>query len=87
VGVSGIFFLKARIAKSLLFSMLESLTCSREVSAYHDKSTCSFLTYSVCLLMMESEWVWGFGEGSKFQSARGPQKLSFRAFSGRRSSL
>jgi len=36
------FFLKARIAKSLLLSVLESLTCSREVSAYHDESISSF---------------------------------------------
>ena len=51
--------------------------CSVEFNACHDKSIHSFL-------MMRSECVWAFGEGSNF---RGPQKLSFKAFSSKRSSL
>ena len=31
--------------------------------------------------------VWALGQGSNFQLVRGPQKLSFKAFSSRRSSL
>ena len=65
----------------------EFLTCNTEFNACHDKSIRSFLTPPVCLLMMGSECVWGLGEGSNFQLVRGPQKLSFRAFSSRRSSL
>ena len=86
MGVSGIF-LKSRRAKSLLLSVLKSLTCSWEVSAYHDTSTHSFLTSSVCLLMMGSECVRGLGEGSKFSVSQRATKLNFRAFSSRRSSL
>ena len=63
------------------------MTYNTEFNACHDKSIRSFLTCSVCLLMMGSECVWGLGEGSNFQLVRGPQKLSFRAFSSRRSSL
>ena len=53
--MSGIFyfFLKAtQVAKSLLFSVTESLTSITELNACHDKSIHSFLTCSVCLLMM-----------------------------------
>ena len=46
-----------------------------------------FLTCSVHLLMMGSECVRGLGECSNFQLVGGPQKLSFRTFSSRRSSL
>ena len=48
------------------------LTYNR-VNACHDKSIGSFLTCFVCLLMMGSECVWAFGEGSNFQLVRGPQ--------------
>jgi len=37
--------------------------------------------------MMGSECVGAFGKGSNFQLLRGPQKLSFKAFSSSRSSL
>ena len=40
----------------------------------------SFLTCSVSLLMMRSECVWAFGEGSNFQSVRGPQNWVLRHF-------
>ena len=39
---------------------------------------CSFLTCSVCLLMMGSECVWALGEGSNFQLVRGPQNWVFK---------
>ena len=64
------FFGKPRVAKSLLFNVIES---SIEFNAYHDKSIHSFLTCSLCLLTMGSECVWAFGEGSNFQLVRGPQ--------------
>ena len=38
-----------------------------------------FLTCSV-LLMMKSEFVWAFGEGSNFQLVRGPQNGVLRNF-------
>ena len=47
--------------------------CSVEFNACHDKSIHNFLTCSVCLLMMRSECVCAFGEGSNFQLVRGPQ--------------
>jgi len=56
-----------------------------EVNACHDKSI-QFLTYSVCLLTMGSECLWALRDGSNFQLIRGPQKLSFGAFSSRRAS-
>jgi len=37
------------------------------------EAICSFLTCSLCLLMMGSECVWALGEGSNFQLVRGPQ--------------
>ena len=84
--VSGIF-LKPWVVKSLLFSV-RVLTCIMEFNiACHDKSIHIFLTCSVCLLMMQSQCVWTLGEGSNFQLVRGPQKLSFRIFPSRRSSL
>ena len=46
-----------------------------------------FLTCSVCLLIMQSQCVGTLGEGSNFQLVRGTQKLSFRSFPSRRSSL
>ena len=51
----------------------EFLTHNTEFNACHDKSIRSFLTCSVCLLMVGSECVWGLGEGSNFQLIRGPQ--------------
>ena len=51
-------------------------------NACHDKSIRSFLTCSMCLLMMRSECVWAFGEGSNFQL----EGLKIE-FSRRRSSL
>ena len=51
----------------------EILTYNTELNACHDKSICSFLTCSVCLLMVGSECVWGLGEGLNFQLVRGPQ--------------
>ena len=44
----------------------EFLTCNTDFNACH-KSIRSFLTCSVCLLMVGSECVWGLGEGSNFQ--------------------
>jgi len=41
-----------------------------------DKCTCSFLTCSLCLLVMGSESVWGLGEGSNFQFVKWPQNGS-----------
>jgi len=38
---------------------------------------CSFLTCSVCLLVMGSGCVWGLGEGSTFQLVRGLQNGVF----------
>jgi len=38
-------------------------------------------------MMMVSECVGALGEGSKFQSVRGPQKLHFRVLSSRSNSL
>ena len=61
------FYLKATTAKSLLFSVVEFLTYTDEFNACHDKSIPSFLTCSVCLLVVGSECVWGLGEGSNFQ--------------------
>ena len=52
------------VAKSLLFRVL---TCSIEFNACHDESMHSFLTSSVCSLMMGSERVWALGEGSNLQ--------------------
>jgi len=49
----------------LLFSVI--LTYNTEFNACHDECIPSFLTCSVCLLMMGSEYVWGLGEGSNFQ--------------------
>ena len=61
-------------SQSLLFSVIEFLpVASIEFNACHDKSMRSFLTCSVYLLMMGSECVWSFGEGSNFQLVRGPQ--------------
>ena len=65
------FYLKAMMAKSLLFR--EFLTYTNEFNACRDKSIRRFLTCSVCLLMVGSECVWGLGEGSNFQLVRGPQ--------------
>ena len=45
------------------------LTYNAQFNAWHDKSIPSFLTFSVCLLMVGSEGVWG----SNFQLFRGPQ--------------
>ena len=46
VGVSGIFF-ESQDNQILAFQCVRVLTCSWEVSAYHDKSIPSFLTCSV----------------------------------------
>ena len=48
-----------------------------------------FLTCSMCLLMMGLECVWGLGGGNlfKFSVSLRASKLSFKAFSSRRSSL
>ena len=43
------------------------MICSIEFNASHDKSMSSFLTCSVCLLVMGSECVWAFGEGLNYQ--------------------
>jgi len=44
-----------------------------EPDPHTDKSIGSFLTCSVCLLMIRSEYMLAFGEGSNFQLVRGPQ--------------
>ena len=58
---------------------MKVFTCSTEFNACHDKSMGSFLTCSVCLLMMGSECVWGLVEGSNFQLVRGPLLRHFQA--------
>ena len=57
----------AEVTKSRLESERHRVQCC------HDNSICSFLTCSVCLLMMGSEYEWAFGEGSNSQLVRGPQ--------------
>ena len=74
MGVPGIFF-ESLGQPNPCFSVL---TFSPEFNACHDKSMHSFLTYSVGLLMMGSEWVGALGEGSNFQLVRGPQNWVLR---------
>ena len=50
-----------------------SWTLVAALMSWYIKSIRSFLTCSVCLLMVGSECVWGLGEGSNFQLVRGPQ--------------
>ena len=82
MGVSG-FLLKAMGSQILAFQCDRVFACSVESNACHDKSICGFWTCSVCLLMMRSECVWAFGEGSNFQLEG--LKLSFKAFLSRSS--
>ena len=63
VGIGGCvlnFVLKATGSQILAFQCDRELifACSLEFNACHDKSIRSFLTCSVCLLMMRSECVW-----------------------------
>jgi len=66
-------FLKAMGSQILAFQCDRVFACSFEFNACHNKSIRSFLTCSVCLLIMGSECMWAFGEGSNFQLVRGPQ--------------
>ena len=60
------------VGSQILPSVWQSdLTCIMEFSACHDKGQCG----------------WVLGEGLNFQLVKGPQKLSFRLFSNRRSTL
>ena len=73
MGVSCILF-ESHDGQILAFQCgREFLTYTNEFNACHDKSIRSFLTCSVCLLMVGSECVGGLGEGSNFQLVRGPQ--------------
>ena len=60
--------MKATGSQILAFQCDRVFACSVEFNACHDKSIGS----SVCLLMMRSECVGAFGEGSNFQLVRGP---------------
>ena len=74
MGVSRILF-KNQDSKILAIQCgREFLTYNTEFNAGHDKSIRSFMTCSVCLLMVGSVCVWA-------------SKLSFKAFLSRRSSL
>jgi len=66
VGVSGIF-LKATGSQILAFRCDRVFACNIEFNTCRDKSIRSFLTCSVCLLMMRSEYLLAFGEGLNFQ--------------------
>ena len=51
--------MKAMGSQILAFQCDRTLTRIVQFNACHDKSIHSFLTCSVCLLMMGSEFVWG----------------------------
>jgi len=79
------FFESHGKVKSLLFSVTESLDLHIiiiEFNACHDKSTHSFLTCSLCLLILVlgSDVCVGLWRGFSFQLVRGSQNSVLRHF-------